>query len=96
MKNKKERPILQLTDKGINILEEAKADLELFSGIFGEKAFNDFTKYKHRIKNAGISTDYVWHAKHTSKQDMERMLYNIARGRPVDAETVQNVNEEGR
>ena len=58
-------------------LTEAKADQEKFIDKFGQKAFDDFIKYKQRIKNKGLSTDILWHVKNTSLEDMEKLLTEL-------------------
>ena len=59
------------------IINESKADQENFINKFGKEAFDFFQKYSQRIKNAGISTDIVWHTKNTSIADMQEIVSDL-------------------
>ena len=61
MKNKKERPILQLTDKGINILEEAKEDQQRLIHFAGNSLAKRFFDLKNKNGLKSPENDiYYW------------------------------------
>ena len=61
----------------MKILFEAKQDIENFKAKFSEKTYDDFLKAKDRLKNNGISTDIVWHTKHTSPEEMIELIQSL-------------------
>lgn len=61
----------------LSILNEAKVDIEKFIDKFGEDTYDLFKKSTQRLKNKGISTDILYHVKHTSKKDLDAILYNL-------------------
>lgn len=58
-------------------LMESKEDRQKFIDKFGQDMLELFAKSKDRLKNAGISTDMLWHVKNTSPEDMKNILYNL-------------------
>ena len=58
-------------------LTESKEDRQKFIDKFGQDMLDLFAKSKDRLKNAGISTDMLWHVKNTSPEDMKNILYNL-------------------
>lgn len=58
-------------------LTESKEDRQKFIDKFGQDMLDLFAKSKDRLKNAGISTDMLWHVKNTSPDDMKNILYNL-------------------
>ena len=58
-------------------LTESKEDRQKFIDKFGQDMLDLFAKSKDRLKNAGISTDMLWHVKNTSQEDMKNILYNL-------------------
>ena len=58
-------------------LTESKEDRQKFIDKFGQDMLDLFAKSKDRLKNAGISTDMLWHVKNTSPEDMKNTLYNL-------------------
>ena len=60
-----------------NALAESKADQQKFIDKFGKDIFDLFNKSKDRLKNAGISTDILYHVKNTSPEDMKNILNNL-------------------
>ena len=61
----------------LSILNEAKVDIERFINKFGEDTYDLFKKSTQRLKNKGISTDILYHVKHTDKKDLDAILYNL-------------------
>lgn len=61
----------------LSILNEAKVDIERFINKFGEDTYDLFKKSTQRLKNKGISTDILYHVKHTDKKDLDTILYNL-------------------
>lgn len=60
-----------------DLLVEAKEDIEKFVDKFGQDVYDLFKKSTQRLKNNNISTDIVWHTKHTSVEDMKTILHNL-------------------
>lgn len=60
-----------------NKLNEAKADIDNFINKFGEDTYELFKKSTQRLKNKGISTDLIYHVKHTDKKDLDAILTNL-------------------
>ena len=69
------------------IVNESKQDQGNFINKFGKEAFDFFQKYAQRIKNAGITTDIVWHTKNTSPLDMHKIITELENKVVKDAET---------
>ena len=51
-------------------LIESKQDKQNFIDKFGQDTYDLFIKSKDRLKNNRLSTDIVWHTKHTSPEEM--------------------------
>lgn len=60
----------------IQILE-SKQDIQNFIDKFGQDTYDLFIKSKDRLKNNKLSTDIVWHTKHTSPEEMQNMLSTL-------------------
>ena len=58
-------------------LIEAKQDIDNFIDKFGSDNYELFKKSTQRLKNNNISTDLVWHIKHTEKKELENILNNL-------------------
>lgn len=58
-------------------LNEAKQDIDNFINKFGNDTYQLFKKSIQRLKNNNISTDLVWHTKHTEKKELENILNNL-------------------
>lgn len=81
-------------EKNAPNLNESKADQQKFIDKFGEDVFDLFAKSKDRLKNAGISTDILYHVKNTSPEDMKNILNNlrakvVRKGDDVDLTKIQ-------
>ena len=61
----------------LSMLNEAKVDIERFINKFGEDTYDLFKRSTQRLKNKGISTDILYHVKHTDKKDLDAILYNL-------------------
>ena len=61
----------------LSILNEAKADIDNFINKFGQDTYELFKKSTQRLKNKGISTDLIYHIKHTDKKDLDAILINL-------------------
>ena len=59
------------------LLEERPQDIQAFNDKFGDGSFDKFNKLKGRLKNNNISQDIVFHTKNTSKEDMDKILYDM-------------------
>lgn len=58
-------------------LIESKQDKQNFIDKFGQDTYDLFIRSKDRLKNNNLSTDIVWHTKHTSVNEMENMLARL-------------------
>ena len=58
-------------------LIESKQDIQNFIDKFGQDTYDLFIKSKDRLKNNRLSTDIVWHTKHTSPEEMQNMLSTL-------------------
>jgi hypothetical protein len=58
-------------------LYESKQDIEKFINKFGQDTYDLFKKSTQRLKNKNISTDIVWHTKHSTKKDLDAILINL-------------------
>lgn len=67
-------------------LTESKEDRQKFIDKFGQYMLDLFAKSKDRLKNAGISTDMLWHVKNTDTDKMKAILYNLRAKVKTDAE----------
>lgn len=67
-------------------LTESKEDRQKFIDKFGQDMLDLFAKSKDRLKNAGISTDMLWHVKNTDTDKMKAILYNLRAKVKTDAE----------
>lgn len=72
-------------------LVESKADQQQFIDTFGKEAFDDFQKWKPRLKNKGYSVDLTYHVKNTSPDDMLQILDSVS-----DDSHEQDLDYEGR
>lgn len=65
------------TFEELNKLYESKQDIDKFIAKFGLNTYDLFKKSTQRLKNNNISTDLVWHTKHTEPKELENILYNL-------------------
>lgn len=65
-----------LTEDGI--ITESKADQQKFIDKFGKEFFDLFWNNKQRLKNKNVNTDILYHVKHTSVEDMSKILDSIS------------------
>lgn len=62
--------------KALDLLE-AKEDQKKFIDKFGADVFDLFNKAKQRLKNNNISTDILWHVKHTEADKMKDIILSV-------------------
>lgn len=63
--------------ESMKFLREAKADIDNFISKFGEEDYEKFVKFKDRLKNKKISTDFTYHIKNTTPEEMKDILYKV-------------------